>query len=106
MPPDALVNMLACGLNDGGHHVCLPSRWSLSLTSLGPAPQIASPGGRAIFTLRGMPSDALVDVVACGLVEARGTMSVYRDGAFLWCAPPASPCMLGWSAQPACHQAA
>ena len=33
-----------------------------------------------------MPADALVDVVACGLVEAGGTLSVYRDGAFLWCA--------------------
>ena len=58
----------------------------LALTPLGPAPQIAAPAGRAIFQLRGMPTETLVDVVACGLIAAGGSMSAYRDGAFLWCA--------------------
>ena len=31
-----------------------------------------------------------MDVVACGLIEAGGSMSVYRNGAFLWCAPTTS----------------
>lgn len=43
-----------------------------------------------------------MDVVACGLLEAGGSMSVYRGGAFQWCAPGAShACTLGLHSVPA-----
>ena len=38
-------------------------------------------------------------MVACGLIEAGGAMSVYRDGAFLWCAP--TPSLQGFAYNPA-----
>ncbi len=52
---------------------------------------MASPSGRAVFQLRGLPRGTLVDLVACGPSAAGGTMSVYTDGAFLWCAAAARP---------------
>ena len=48
--------------------------------------QVASPSGRAVFELRGLPDNTTVDLKVCGPTESGGTMSIYRDGAFLWCA--------------------
>ena len=69
-----------CHVSVMGKTVCISTSTVLATV------QVASPSGRAVFELRGLPENTTVDLKVCGPIESGGTMSIYRDGAFLWCA--------------------
>lgn len=73
---------IPCHISVIGKSVCISN-----LTVLA-AVQVASPSGRAVFEMRGLPDNTTVDLKVCGPIESGGTISIYRDGAFLWCATP------------------
>lgn len=69
-----------------GHISVIGTRVCIGNLTVLAAVQVASPSGRAVFELRGLPDNTTVDLKVCGPIASGGTMSIYRDGAFLWCA--------------------